>query len=457
MTAQGFSLLVAASVSEWMRHNLPHRSLTPLLTRALALLGLGAGLEAAEPVPDFSAYEKKTPWVIPVDAIAARAKNQPHSNFVEARVPAWQFPALLADAQGKTITTPAAWSARRAELLELFRHEVFGVSPPRPPDLSFRLVETDPRAMAGAATLKRIAVSFALGGEPFVFHVTLFVTNRRTAPTPVFLLLNHRSPENTDPARKTPTDFWPAEYVIARGCAIAAINVAAEVDPDNALATQTQGVRAFYRKYHPQAADFTWATLAAWAWSGSRAVDYIATDPDLDATRIAVIGHSRTGKAALWSAAQDERFALACVNGAGEGGPAPARRDFGETLAQITRNFPHWFTPRYATYAARIAELPVDSHQLIALVAPRAYHGGDGELDLWADPRGAWLALVEASRVWALLGGRPPLHDTMPLLNDLLLRGPLAYHMHTGGHALTAFDWKLYLDHADTLGWRAKP
>jgi hypothetical protein len=164
-----------------------------------------------------------------------------------------------------------------------------------------------------------------------------------------------------------------------------------------------------------------------------------------------VIGHSRTGKTALWAAAQDTRFALACVNCAGEGGPALTRRNFGETLGMITRNFPYWFTPSYARYADRIDALPIDQHQLVALVAPRGYHGADATQDLHADPRGSWLALQEASRAWALLGRAPALRDAMPLVNDLLIAGPLAYHMRDGGHALTTFDWKMYLDHADTL------
>ncbi len=406
---------------------------------------------AAGAPPDPKLFEKTAPWVVTPEVIAGYAKRQPRSNFVEAKVPPWTLPPLLKFADGTEIKSPADWTRRREELLTLFRSEQFGVSPPRPADLAFKVIEANPRAMDGAATLKRVAMSFALGGETFTFHLTLFVPNRRSGPSPVFVQLNHRGEENTDPTRQKQSQFWPAEEVIARGYAIAAINVAAEVDPDNAEATKTQGVRAFYRKHHPQAADYTWGTLAAWAWSGSRAVDYFLTDPDIDAERIAVIGHSRTGKTALWAAAQDERFALACVNGAGEGGPALTRRHFGETLGQITRNFPHWFTPRYATYAGRIGELPVDSHQLIALVAPRAYHGGDAANDLWADPRGAWLALVEASKVWALAGNTAPIKNEMPLVNGVLLHGPLAYHIRAAGHDLTTFDWKLYLDHADAL------
>lgn len=415
----------------------------------LAPLMLAASLHASEAAPDFSAYETKSRWEIPTATVAVASRNRPESNFDEAKVPAWTLPPLLNQTVIEGADAPAAWTRRRAELLRIFRQEVFGVSPPRPETLTFEVTETDPQAMEGAATRKRIAVRFSLGGESFTFHVTLFVPNQRSGPAPVFLQINHRGIENTDPTRQIKMPFWPAEYVIARGYAIAAVNVAAEVDPDQPDATT--GIRQFYRQHHPQAATFTWATLAAWGWAGSRALDYLATDPDIDAKQVALIGHSRTGKAALWAAAEDERFALVCVNGAGEGGPAIARRHFGETLGQLTKGFPYWFTPSYAGYADRINELPVDAHQLIALIAPRGYHGGDGTRDLWADPRGSWLALVEASKIWALLGSGAPLSNEMPLVNDLLVAGPLAYHIREGGHDLTAFDWKRYLDHADRL------
>ncbi len=418
---------------------------------ALLFFFCGAALQGAEPPPDPALFETKTPWVPDPELVASQGKRRPESNYDESKVPAWTLPPLLRFADGAPIETPADWAKRREQLLAVFQSEMFGVSPPRPDGLAFEVIEKDPHAMDGAATLKRVVIRIPLAGETFAFHLTLFVPNARSQPAPVFLQINHRGVENTDPTRKERSGFWPAEEVVARGYAIAAINVAAEVDPDNFEATKTQGVRAFYRRHHPDAGSFTWGTLVAWGWAGSRGVDYFQTDPDIDASRVALIGHSRTGKAALWAAARDERFALVCVNGAGEGGPSLARRHFGETLGQVTRNFRHWFTPRYASYADRINELPMDSHQLIALVAPRAYHGGDAARDLWADPRGAWLALVEASKVWHLQGKAAPLEDVMPLVNDLLLHGPLAYHIRAAGHDLTPFDWKLYLDHADTL------
>jgi arylsulfatase A-like enzyme/dienelactone hydrolase len=409
----------------------------------------GAGF-IAPPDTDFSRYETKAPWQPSRELIEKLGTRRSSINYDEANVRPYTLPDMFTLTGGEKVTTAAAWEQqRRGELLQLFRRYVYGFAPPRPDTLRFRLVETDPRAMDGNATLKRVAISFTLQGEPFTFHLTLFVPNERQGPAPVFLLLNHRSPANTDPKRQTKMEFWPAEYVIARGYAVAAINVATEVDPDRAKATT--GVRAFYQQHSPRPEELTWGALSAWAWSGSRAVDYFETDPDIDTSKIAVIGHSRGGKTSLWAGAQDTRFALVCVNCAGEGGPALTRRNFGEDNAAINRSFPHWFAPQYATYGDRVDALPVDQHEVVALVAPRAYHGVDASEDLWADPRGSWLALVEASKVWALYGKTAPLQDRMPLVNDLLIRGPLAYHMRAGGHGLMLFDWKLYLDHADRL------
>ncbi len=400
--------------------------------------------------PDFSQYEKRSPWTPSRELVEKLGAKQARINYDEAKVRPYTLPDLFTLASGGKVTTSAVWEQqRRGELLDLFRRHVYGYAPPKPETLSFRVVESDPKAMDGKATLKRVAISFNLQGEPFTFHLTLFVPNQRSGKAPVFLLLNHRGPENTDPTRKRQMEFWPAEYAVERSYAIAAINVAAEAEPDSAKAKT--GIRAFYRQHYPKPEELTWGALSAWAWSGSRAVDYFETDSDIDTSKIAVIGHSRGGKTSLWAGAQDTRFALVCVNDAGEGGPALARRNFGEDNAAINKSFPHWFAPKYATYAGQEDTLPVDHHEGVALVAPRGYHGADAASDLWADPRGSWLSLVEASKVWALYGNAAALKDQMPLTNDLLLQGPMAYHIREGGHGLLLFDWKLHLDQADVL------
>lgn len=427
------------------------QTIRSLVTLVLLMSGLGSGISLAQEgttdQPDFSEHEKKFTWEVSPDLVERMSASRPN-NFDEALIPEYTLPDILTPKNGGKVTSTSAWEqGRRTELLDLFQSEVYGYAPPRPDNLSFRIIESDPEALEGKATLKRIALDFQVQDQSFSIPLTLFLPNDREEKAPLFLLLNHRDSTNTDPKRLITNDFWPAEYVIGRGYAIAAINVAQSVDPDQPNAEA--GIREFYKQHHPD--PFTWGTISAWAWSGLRAIDYFETDPDINLDQIAIIGHSRGGKTALWAGAQDTRIALTCSNNAGEGGPALSHRLLGEYVSNLNSNFPHWFTNNYNAYSGKELSMPFDQHMAVALVAPRGYHGADASEDLWADPRGSWLSLLEASKVWEMYGNIQPMKEKMPLVNDLLLNGPIAYHMRDGGHGLYLFDWKLYLDHADLL------
>ena len=387
-------------------------------------------------------------WQAREDMAAGASARQPGIVYDEARVPAYTLPSVLAGASGAVARTPAAWPARRAEMLELFREHIYGRSPGRPDALRFEVLAEDGRAMGGAATLRQVAVVSGHQGREHRFGLTLFLPNGVRGRVPVFLLLNNRPASLADPTRAQRSPFWPAEEVVARGYGIAALQVG-ELAPDDTGRFAEGVIRLFEGAAGGRRPGNAWGALAAWAWGASRALDYLATDARADAARVAVVGHSRGGKAALWAGAQDERFAMVVSNESGEGGAALSRRRYGETVERITRAFPHWFAGNYRSFAGREDELPVDQHMLLALAAPRALFVASADEDLWADPRGEFLALAAASPAYALWGEPAVAADAMPPLDRPLVVGSRGYHVRRGGHDLTLFDWERFLDFAD--------
>lgn len=390
-------------------------------------------------------------WQANPAVVASTAAAQPTFNYDEAKVGTASLPDVLAASTG-TVRTTTAWPARRTEILELFRQHVYGRSPGRPANLRFDVVQTDPRAMAGAATLKRVAIVSAQAGREHRFELTLFLPNARPGRVPAFLLLNNRPATNTDPTRREQSGFWPAEQIIQAGYAIAAIQNN-ELAPDDKDRFRDGVIRIFEGDAPASRPADAWGAIAAWAWGASRAMDYFVTDPRIDASRVAVVGHSRGGKAALWAGAEDDRFALVVSNESGEGGAALSRRWYGETVARINASFPHWFNGTYKTYAGRETALPVDQHMLLALAAPRALYVASADEDLWSDPRGEFLALAHTSPVYALWKDPTIATDAMPGLEQPLVVGRRGYHVRRGAHNLTPYDWAQFTAFASGL-WR---
>ena len=389
-------------------------------------------------------------WQAKPEAVARAAAQQPGFNYDESRVPSYTLPDPL---KWKTpVTTPAEWRARRAEILDLFRDTVYGRSPGRPEHLDFTVIEENPRAMDGAATLRRVSIASRQGPRSHQFELVLFLPNGRSGRAPVFLLINNRAVSNTDPTRKEKSGFWPAEQLIARGYGIAAIQYG-QLAPDNKDRFRDGAIALFGDGTATARPAYTWGAIAGWAWGASRSLDYLATDARVDAARVAVVGHSRGGKAALWAGAEDERFAMVVSNESGEGGAALGRRMFGETVERINTSFPHWFTATYKTFNGREADLPIDQHMLLALAAPRALYVASADEDLWSDPRGEFLSLAASSPVFALWGEAPIRADQMPPLDMPLVAGRRAYHVRTGTHNLTPYDWDRFADFADRV-WK---
>jgi dienelactone hydrolase len=370
----------------------------------------------------------------------------PKSPIVTPSTPSPQaaLPDALTFADGTRVATASDWTKRRAELLELFRKHVYGRAPVGKPDtLRFRVHDVTPGMMDGKATRKQVTISYAGPGGEESFNLLLFIpTEGVTMPPPVFLLLCNRGATNIDPTRKTQSPFWPAEEIVARGYAAAAIELS-DVAPDRADG-HTAGVhKVFPYTGNPNEA---WGTIAAWAWAASRVLDYLETDRDVNAKQVAVVGHSRGGKAALWAGAQDERFAFVVSNNSGSTGAALARNKNGERVANITKTFPHWFCKNYNTFAGREEALPVDQHQLLALMAPRPIYVASASEDTWADPKAEFQACTLAAPVYALWGKPGFVSNGFPGVQSPLHSGTIGYHLRQGKHDLTRYDWEQFMN-----------
>ncbi len=367
-------------------------------------------------------------------------------NYYEAKVPSYILPQLLVTSAGKKVGDMNIWNeSRRPEILELFRKNVFGRVPETSFEKSFKVISTDKKALNGAATLKLIDINISSDEKALVIHLTLFTPNKAGKPAPVFLLIDNRGPANTDPSRKVKSEFWPVEEAIARGYGMAVFSNA-DVDPDNFDGFKN-GIHALLDK-KPRTGD-SWGALAAWGWGASRCLDYLITDKDVAGSKVAVVGHSRGGKAALWAGAEDQRFAMVVSNESGCGGAALARRQYGETIERISTSFPHWFCSNYRSYGNNEDAMPVDMHMLLALTAPRALYVDCAAEDLWGDPRGSYLSLYSAVPAFNLSGTNCTIPENMPPLNKQIIGGKVGFHIRDGGHNMLLSDWNRFMDFAD--------
>jgi hypothetical protein len=382
------------------------------------------------------------------------------------------LPDPLVAFNGKPVATAEQWThSRRKELKTLFEHYMYGVAPDSG-KVVVSVERTDVRSIGGKATTKEIAIAVGPQGA-LTIHLLVVVPNKRTGPVPVFLGTNFhgnhttmndpairlstawmpdRAPATkdhraTDAARGTDAGVWSIEESIDRGYAVATF-YCGDVAPDHpGLA---DGVFPLYGKTGPN----DWGAVAAWAWGLSRAVDYLVTDADLDRSKIAVVGHSRLGKAAIVAGAFDDRIALTIPHQAGCGGTAPSRGTVGESAKQINDRFPHWFCSEFKSFNDHTDRLPFDQNCLIALVAPRPVLLTNAVDDQWANPTGQFEALKAADPVYRLLGVEGLGAKGMPEVG-VLVDTRLGYHIRAGKHSMGLEDWRVWWTFADKHFGRA--
>ncbi len=406
------------------------------------------------------------------------AQKVPAPNYDESKIPEFKLPDPFVRVDG-TKVSPRKWhEERREEIMEIFGKEMYGIAPPGPKVLESELINQDENALNGKAVREEVDITLANGEPPLKMRMLIYRPKGKKN-VPVFLTLNFGGNHsiNADPAitlnknwmrnradrgyvdnkatektRGTAASRWPVEMIVDRGYALATIYYG-DIDPDFDDGFQNGVHPHYYAKGQKKPRPEEWGSIAAWAWGLSRGLDYFETTKDIDAERVAVMGHSRLGKTSLWAGANDERFALVISNNSGCGGAALNRRRIGESVTRINTSFPHWFCDNFLKYNHNEDALPVDQHLLVASIAPRPVYIASAVEDTWADPKGEFLSAKYADPVYRALGtdglgGEAP-PEEQPAVDQPLKTGTIGYHVRSGKHDVTDFDWTQYLDFAD--------
>lgn len=389
------------------------------------------------------------------------------ANYDEAKVGTIQLPALLDQGQN--------WEVRRKALLKLFSDQMFGNAPSGHAKLESKIVESG-TAFEGKARRQQIRVTLSTAAGQLPIDLLLYSPTSAKKPSSTFLGLNFRGnhsevadsavllPSSWVPANKDGTSEnnrasekgrgaqqhrLPVELIIDEGFAVATAYYG-DIDPD--FDDQfANGVHALFPEHRSeQSHPDRWGSIAAWAWGLSRLLDALEKVPEVDSKRVIVFGHSRLGKTSLWAGATDTRFAGVISNDSGCGGAALNRRIFGETVGRINTSFPHWFCYNFRQYNEKESDMPFDQHQLLALIAPRLLHVASASEDLWADPKGEFLAARAASPIFEQIGKGGLGLKEFPAPGESSI-GPVSYHLREGKHDLTAWDWQHYLKSAKQL------
>lgn len=389
-----------------------------------------------------------------------RAKTGHLTNYDESKVGTYILPSLLTLTNGQSVTDAATWlNVRRPEILKLYKDNIYGYIPTSAPSVRYEISEPETGLLNNTAIRKILTVHFGPDTSTTVAHVVIYLPASAKGPVPLLVHMTFAGayptkPNSVEPdlPHKSPfSELGPIDEIIARGYGYAVIHYT-EIEPDMAWSKQGRpvGVRSLaLAQGQAEPGKQDWGSISAWAWGVSKMIDYFVADPSIDSKKIGLIGHSRLGKTVIWTGAQDTRLAIVFSSCAGELGTSLARRDYGETVDDMAENFPHQFCGSIQKFRGKWNSMPVDTHMIIALNAPHPVFITGGTKDLWADPKGEFLAEVEAGSVYRLLGKKDLGETEGPALDKPLTSGDLGFHFHTGGHAILPADWAAFLSFAD--------
>ena len=396
--------------------------------------------------------------------------------YDESKVPDYKLPELLTTFDGKPVEDVSAWeSVRRPEILDVFREQMYGTIPEKQVNVEFNVHEKWNNVLDGLAIMKEVDLIFSNENGKDSARLLLFLPSDSKGPVPVFLGLNFYGNSTTHPSghislhhswvrdnplflvsdnkldnqsRGVRDSRWPVEYILRHGYGLGVIYYG-DLDPDFDDGFQNGLHPLFYTDGQTKPTENQWGSIGLWSWGLSRALDYLETDNDVDNEKVIVFGHSRLGKTSLWAGAQDQRFAGVISNDSGCGGAALSRRKFGETIVIINKAFPHWFNDYFNRYSNHEENMPFDQHMLISLMAPRPVYIASAAEDEWADPHGEYLSGYYAGPAYKLYGKNIPASEESPAVNNPRMTESVSYHIRSGGHDVTRYDWAQYIRWAE--------
>ncbi|MHA1112274.1 MAG: alpha/beta hydrolase family protein [Promethearchaeota archaeon] len=367
-------------------------------------------------------------------------KPKKYDRKIQHIIKDYKLPDPLLFNSGERVISEEQWvDKRRGEILRFYEENIYGKFPSEPFETEYKILEEIKDDLGGLATKKAVKITFKHGERRKEIPVLIHIPNHVKKPVPAFVgipnwFLGYKK------------SLWPVKHVIQRGYAVISTRFQ---DIANVHDDFKHSIHAlFYKEGQERPRNNEWGVIGAWAWALIQLINYVESDSDIDQKRVAVLGHSRMGKAALWAGVNDDRFSMVISNNTGCCGAALFRRKIGETITMTNECFPSWYCSSFKQYNDREFDLPIDQHMLIALVAPRPVYIASGQDDIWADPIGEFLSAKYADPVYKLLGTTGLGVNSLPSTNTPSMNR-IGYHIAEGGHKMSLYNWDRYIDFAD--------